>query len=85
MCIRDRREQFAEGHGAVAIGGGKDDRRIWQDEFGEHLAAGAAGRARGVVQIGDGYGLDANLGSELGLSLIHISTPSSIKIGRAHV
>jgi len=42
-----------EGHCAVAGGGGEDYRRIGQDELGEHLAAGAAGRARGVVQIGD--------------------------------
>jgi hypothetical protein len=60
------REQFAEAHGAVAIGGGENDRRIGHDELSQHLAAGSAGRTRGGIEIGDGDGLDANVGSELG-------------------
>ena len=45
---------------------GKYDLRIRKRELGEHLAAGAAGRAGSVVEVGDGDGCDANAGSELG-------------------
>ena len=35
-----------------------------KNEFGQHLAAGAAGRTGGAVQIGHGDGGDANGGAE---------------------
>ena len=44
----------------------EDDRCVGESELGQHLAAGAAGRAGGGVEIGDGDGFDADAGSELG-------------------
>jgi hypothetical protein len=66
-------------------GGGEDHRRIGQDELARHLAAGAAGRAGGVVQIGDGDGLDANLGSELGDGADQSGTLGADRQSVAHV
>ena len=59
-------EEFGEGHSVEAVGCGEEDRGGRQDELGEHLSAGATGRAGGFVQVGDGDGFDADVGSELG-------------------
>ena len=45
---------------------GKDDWRVWEREFGQHLPAGSARGACRVVQVGDGDGLDTNFRAEAG-------------------
>ena len=59
-------QEVGEGHGAGAVGGGEEDGGLGEDEFGEDLAACAAGRAGGGVEVGDGDGGDADVGTELG-------------------
>ena len=59
-------QECREGKDARSVGCRESDRCVREREFGQHLAAGAAGRAGGVVQVGDGDGMDANVGSELG-------------------
>ncbi len=44
----------------------KCDRRPRRAEFGENLTAGSAGWAGGLVEVGNGDGLDANLRTTLG-------------------
>ena len=64
--VEGQRQDGAEGHGGGATGAGKDDGGVRLDELGEHLAAGSAGRAGGMVEIGDGDGVNAEVGAELG-------------------
>jgi hypothetical protein len=64
--VETEREQLTEGEGTEAFGGRKHDRSLGQDELGQHLAAGSAGRAGGFVAIDDGAGTDADLGAVLG-------------------
>lgn len=59
-------EDFGKGQRARAVGGGKDYRSVGKDEFRQHLAASAAGRAGGIVEVGDGDCFDSDTGSELG-------------------
>ena len=49
----------------MAIGGGKEDGGGGRGELGDGLAAGSAGLARGLVEVGYDYGLDADGGAEL--------------------
>ena len=64
--VEDEGQKFAEGHDPEAVFGREGDGRIWIDELGEDLAACAAGRAGGVVEVGDGDGAYADGGAVLG-------------------
>ena len=66
LHFEGERQDGGEGHGARAAGGRKQDWGVGGDEFSEHLAACAAGRAGGGVEVGDGDGGDADIGAELG-------------------
>ena len=76
--VEGERQDSGKGHGAQAVGGGEEDGGVGGDEFSEDLPTCAAGRAGGLVEIGDGDGGDADPRTELGdgadecLSLIHI-------------
>ena len=59
-------QDLGEGHDTHAGCGGESDGGVRQHEFSQHLAAGAAGRARGVIQVGDRYGGDADIGPKFG-------------------
>lgn len=63
--VEAERQEFVERHGPDAVAGWEDDGGVGRGEFGEHLAACAAGRAWCVVEIGDGGGGDADGGAVL--------------------
>jgi len=60
-------QKFAESGflGCSLFAGIKDERRI-VTELGESLAAGSAGHGSCLVEIGDGYGAQADSGAVLG-------------------
>ena len=61
-----RGEEFGEGGGGgLGVGTGEDDEGGGWGEFGDGLAAGSAGLAGGVVEVGDDHGAKTDGGAEL--------------------
>ena len=66
LHLKAQGQQLAEGHSAHSVRNRKYYGRIGQNEFGEYLPAGAAGRAGQSVQVRNGNGRDPNFRPELG-------------------
>jgi hypothetical protein len=66
LQVKGQREESAEEENLGAVGSWESDGGVGWSEFGQHLAAGAAGRAGGVVEVGDGDRGDTEIGAEGG-------------------
>jgi len=66
LHVEGKGKELGKGHDARAVRSRERHRSFRKNELGEHLAASAARRTGGVVEVDDGDGCDANAGSELG-------------------